>query len=272
MTTGRLLSGRVALVTGASRGVGRGIALGLAEAGALVYVAGRTLHEDPAAPLGGSLAATAAQASELGGVALPVRCDAGDDEEVRALVARVEAEQGRLDVLVNSAWGGYEHFHNGTEFWREQGFWDVPFARWTAMFDRGVRAQYVTSALAAPLLRRTGAGLVVHVSSDAAERDDLGAAYSAAKAASDRLAACMAHDLRASGVCVVSLWPGLVRTEGVLRAAEHFDLTASESPRVVGRCVAGLAGDPDRMAWSGRVQRTDELARRYGLVDPEPLS
>ncbi|NAZ81779.1 SDR family NAD(P)-dependent oxidoreductase [Kineococcus sp. R8] len=267
------LTGRVALVTGASRGVGKGIALGLLEAGATVYVTARTLEPAAAHPLGGSLRQTVAEAERLGaagGRAIAVRCDSRDDDDTRALLARIEADAGRLDVLVTSAWAGYEHFSDGTDHLAERNFWTVPLSRWSAVVDGGARAQYATTVLAAPLLLRAAGALVVHVSSDASTRDDLGAAYSVAKAASDRMAACMAHDLRPHGAAAVSLWPGLVSTEAVLRAAEHFDMTGSESPRAVGRCVAALAADPRRLELSGQVVTTAALRARYAVVDPEP--
>jgi len=150
-----------------------------------------------------------------------------------ALVAR---EQGHLDILVNNVWGGYEHFADGTEFWKEQGFWDAPLSRWDSMFAAGVRAHYVSSVLAVPLMLPRagtigGGGLIVSTSFFAAQRDDMGVAYGVAKAADDRMAALMAHELRPHGIAAVSFYPGIVRTEGVLRAAEHFDLTNSESPQ-----------------------------------------
>lgn len=138
------------------------------------------------------------------------------------------------------------------------------------MIDAGARAQYVTSVLAAPLLIRRPGAMIVQVSAEAAQRDDLGTAYSVAKAASDRMAACMAHDLRSFDATAFSLWPGLVSTESVIRVAEHFDMTTSESPHFVGRCVAALAADPGRMMRSGEVVTTAELRQAYGVVDPSP--
>src|SRR5512133_1482707 len=136
--SGFSLNGKIALVTGASRGVGRGIALSLAEAGATVYITGRTLEAGNAAvDLPGTLPETAAEIERLGGKAVAVPCDHRDDQQVEALFQQIAAEQGRLDVLVNNVWGGYEHFYNGTEFWKETGFWTVPLSRWDAMFQAG---------------------------------------------------------------------------------------------------------------------------------------
>jgi NAD(P)-dependent dehydrogenase (short-subunit alcohol dehydrogenase family) len=145
------LQGKVALVTGASRGVGKGIALGLGEAGATVYITGRTVKEGEAASkMPGTIFQTAEEVIRLGGVGVAVPCDHRDDAQVRALFERIRSEQGRLDILVNNIWAGYEHFTDGTEFWKEKGFWDMPFERWDKMLQAGVRAHFVASALAAP--------------------------------------------------------------------------------------------------------------------------
>ena len=262
------LTGKIAVVTGASRGVGRGIALGLGEAGATVYVSGRTEAEGQGpGGLAGTIHGTAAEVTALGGRGIAVRCDHRDDTQTEVLFARVGREQGRLDILVNNVWGGYEHFADGTEFWKEQGFWDAPLSRWDSMFAAGVRAHYVASVLAVPLMLPQKRGLIVNTSFFAAQKDDAGVAYGVAKSADDRMAALMAHDLRPHGIAAVSLYPGLVRTEGVLRAAEHFDLTNSESPQFLGRAVAALAADPHVLDKSGRWLVAAELAAEYGFTD-----
>jgi len=273
-----VLNEQVALVTGASRGVGKGIALGLGEAGATVYVTGRTEQPGRAAvDLPGTIHETAAAVTQLGGRGIAVRCDHTDDDDVRALFGRIEAEQGGLDILVNNVWGGYEHFNDGTEFWHEKGFWTAPISRWDKSFRAGVRAHYVASVLAAPLIIARGAGLIVNISFFAAQRDDRGVAYAAAKAADDRMAAAMAHELRAHNVTVVTLYPGLVRTEGVLRAGDFFDLSNSESPQFLGRVIAALAADPRRMDKSGQVLVAAAVAQEYGVTDidgkqPRPIT
>lgn len=262
------LEGKVALVTGASRGVGKGVALGLGEAGATVYVTGRTTVEGSCAiDLPGTVLQTANEVSAIGGTGVAIPCDHRDDEQVRAVFAEVRRRSGRLDVLVNNVWGGYEFFWDGTEFWNERGFWTVPLSRWDSMFEAGVRAHYVASVLAAETMVAQRSGLIVHVSAEGAGMDDAGVAYGVAKAATNRMAATMAHDLREHDVAAVSLYPGLVRTESVLKAAEHFDLTHSESPLFVGRTVAALAADPKVMGRTGQVLTTAELARDYGVVD-----
>ena len=271
------LAGKIALVTGASRGVGKGIALGLGEAGATVYITGRTVEEGKsAAKLPGTIQQTAEEVTQQGGKGIAVRCDHTLDSDVLALFTRIQTEQGRLDILVNNVWGGYEHFTDGTEFWKEKGFWTQPLSRWDKMFQAGVRAHYVASALAIPLMLEQQDGLIVNISFSAAKKDDQGVMYGVAKAADDRMAACMAWDLREHRITVVSLYPGLVRTESVLKAAEYFDLSNSESPQFIGRVIAGLAVDPKRMEKSGQVLVAAALAMEYDIQDidgrqPVPL-
>lgn len=264
----KLLSGKVALVTGASRGVGKGIALGLGEAGATVYITGRTVDEGKAAvALSGTIGQTAEEVTRLGGTGIALRCDHTVDAEVEQVFERIKQEQGRLDILVNNVWGGYEHFNDGTEFWKEKEFWTQPISRWDKMFDAGVRAHYVCSVLAAPLMVAQGSGLIVNISFFAAEKDDQGVMYGVAKSADNRMAVTMAHDLRPHHVAAVALYPGLVRTEGVMKAADYFDLSNSESPQFLGRVVAGLAADPNIMEKSGQVLVAAEQAIAYGIRD-----
>jgi NAD(P)-dependent dehydrogenase (short-subunit alcohol dehydrogenase family) len=273
----KLLAGKVALVTGASRGVGKGVAIALAEAGATVYITGRTVEEGKAAvDLPGSIYQTAQEVSEAGGACIPVQCDHANDHEVETLFQRIHREQNRLDILVNNVWGGYEHFNDGTEFWEEKGFWTVPISRWDKCFQTGVRAHYVASIFAAPMMIAQRSGLIVNISSLGAKQNDQGVAYGIAKAASDRMAAIMAHELSEHNVAAVSLYPGIVRTESVLKAGDFFDLSNSESPQFVGRAVIALANDPNLMQKTGRVLVAAELAAEYGFTDidgkqPQPL-
>lgn len=270
------LRGKVALVTGASRGVGKGVALGLGEAGAVVYVTGRTAQPG-AGRLPGSLAETADEVTALGGCGVAVLCDHADDEQVAALYAQIDREQGRLDILVNNVWGGYERMEENGEFTWPRPFWQQPLWRWRAMFDAGVRAHYVASAHAARRMVEQGDGLIANISFWAGQKYMANVLYGLAKVCDDRMAADMAHELRAHNVAAVSLYPGLVRTEGVMENAQYFDMSNSESPQFIGRAVAALAADPQRMEKSGQVLVAAALALEYGFRDidgkqPRPVT
>jgi len=272
------LDGKVALVTGASRGVGKGIALALGEAGATVYITGRTVKEGQnARALPGTIHQTATEVTERGGKGVAIPCDHRNDQDVEALFQRIRAEQNRLDILVNNVWGSYEQYNDVTDFMKKTDFWTVPISQWDAVFQAGVRAHYIASLLATPIMIAQHSGLIVNISFMVAQRDDMGVTESVGKAADDRMAACMAHELREHGVAVVSLYPGgLVRTEWVMKTAKDWgDLTGSESPQFTGRAVAALAADPEIMIKTGKVLTVAELAPEYGFTDidgklPEP--
>ncbi len=272
------LVGKVALVTGASRGIGKGIALSLGEAGATVYITGRTVEEGKsAAGLPGTIHQTADEIMKLGGKCVAIQCDHSVDKEVEAVFKHIHAENKGLDILVNSVWGGYEHLTDGTEFWNEKGFWTEPTSRWDSMFQSGVRAHYISSVLAVPLLMKKENSLIVNLSFFAAQRNDKGVSYGVAKAASDHMVACMAQELKEDRVAAVSLYPGMVRTESVMKGAEYLDLSNSESPQFVGRAVVALASDPDIMKKSGRILIAATLAQEYCFTDingeqPRPLT
>jgi dehydrogenase/reductase SDR family member 1 len=256
------LNGKVAIVTGATRGVARGVALELAEAGAVVYATGRTIDETAFATTGR---------------VIPVPCDHTHDSEVEATFHRIINEQDRLDILVNCVWGGYENMVENGEFTWMRPFWQQPLWRWDAMFTAGVRAYYVASAHAARTMVEQHSGLIVNISFWAAQKYLSNVAYGVSKAATDKLTADMAHELREHNVAVVSLYPGLVRTEKVMEAAAFLDLTNSESPQFIGRAVAALASDPKIMQNSGRVMVAAALAQEYGFTDidgkqPRPLT
>lgn len=272
------LSGKTALVTGATRGIGKGIALHLAKCGAEVYFTGRTeVPYEGAVQLGGSLGETEAAIAAAGGVGHAIKCDHTDDAQTKAAVERVLAQRGKIDILVNCAWGGYEYFNDGTEFWTEQGFWTAPLSRFDKMFDAGVRAHYVTSVCAIPSMIAAGGGLIVNLSVWAAERDDMGVPYGMAKAATNQMTRTMAHDLRDKNISVITIYPGLVRTESVEKADGFFDLSNSESTEFIGMAVAALAADPEVLRKSGTIQVAAQVALDYGYTDldgtqPTPLT
>jgi NAD(P)-dependent dehydrogenase (short-subunit alcohol dehydrogenase family) len=261
-----VLRGKVVVVTGGSRGVGKGIALALGEAGATVYVTGRSHAGGTTEGLAGTVGETAAEITRRGGQGVAVRCDHAADAEVEALFARVEQEQGRLDVLVNNAWGGYEQFD-----WSRFGdpFWEQPMRLWSGMFESGLRAHLAATRLAVPLMLPGRGGLIVHTT--AWDRDKyLGNLfYDVAKAAVNRMAFGMARELQPHHVAVVALAPGFVGTERVLAAFAAAGRAAPdlESPEYSGRAVVALAADADVMAKSGRVLTVGHLAAEYGFTD-----
>ncbi len=186
---------------------------------------------------------------------------------------------GDLDVLVNSSWGGYEQMVENGEFTWGRPFWEQPMHRWQSMMDAGVRSAFVASALAAKSMAARGRGLVVNISFWPAQKYIGNAIYGIAKAATDKLTFDTAHELRRYGVAVVSLYPGLVRTEAVMAAADAgwLDVSNSESPEFLGRVVAALADDPRLMERSGSVQVAAQVAIELGVKDidgrqPVPLN
>jgi dehydrogenase/reductase SDR family protein 1 len=243
----------VALVTGASRGVGRGVAIGLAEAGFHVFATGRSVD-----------------AAVLPSEVTRIRCDHLRDEETAAAFRQI-ANDGGLDVLVNSAWGGYERMVENGNFTWSAPFWEQPSHRWASMLDAGVRAAFIASQHAARVMVTQRRGLIVNISFWAAQKHIGNAIYGISKAATDKMTADMAHELAGHGVAVVSLYPGLVRTEAVLAAAQGgwLDLSNSESPEFIGRVIAGLAADASIMARSGQVLVAADVAMELGVRDVE---
>ena len=252
------LQGKVAVVTGASRGVGRGVAIALGAEGATVVVTGRTLST--AEGVTGSLEQTVADIESRGGKGVAAVCDHAQDEQVRAVFERVEAEQGRCDVLVNNVFAIPSGELFGTPFWKQ------PIAFWDTMHSVGLRSHYVASVFAAPALIRSR-GLVANISSFGGASYQVNVAYGVGKAGVDRLARDMARDFRPHGVCAVSLYPGVVRTERVLAGELPFSTEVSESPEFSGRAIAALYMDETRMDKSGRVYVVAELAEEYGFDD-----
>ncbi len=254
------LAGKVAVVTGASRGVGKGIALSLGEAGATVYVTGRS--RAGSSDLGGSIDETAELVTRRGGRGVAALCDHADDDAVSALFERVKREAGQLDVLVNNAFALPE----GRLFGK---FWELPIPQWDVYAGVGLRSHYVASVHAARIMVPAQKGLIANVSSFAGGTYAVSVAYGVAKAGVDRMAKDMAIELRKRGVAVVSLWPGVVKTERVLAMGDAwpFDVSKGESAEFTGRAVVALASDPAVMEKSGKVHVVADLAETYGFTD-----
>ncbi len=260
------LEGQVAIVTGASRGIGKGIALELGAAGATVYVTARSTTEADH-PLPGTIGATAQEVDAIGGTGIAVALDHRDDDAVEALFDRVLTEHGRIDVLVNNAFIVTDQLTSGLPFW------EADLSNWDDMIDVGTRSAYVASVFAARAMVKAGRGVIVNVSSSGAEEYAWQVAYGVGKCALDRITADTAHELASHGVSVVSVWPGFVRTEridvgaaaGLLPAS--LDLSTSESPRFMGRAVVALVTDPGVARWSGHAVSARELADEFGFTD-----
>jgi dehydrogenase/reductase SDR family protein 1 len=254
------LDGRVAIVTGGTKGVGRGIGREIALRGGRVYVTGRSAPDHQ--PLNEQITA--------------IRCDHRVDAEVESAFNLIVREAGAIDILVNNVWGGYERMVENGDFTWPKPFWEQPLWRWDAMFNAGVRAHYQASQLAVPAMIAQRRGLIVNISFWSAQKHIANVAYGVSKAATDKMTADMATELKPYGLTVVSLYPGLVRTEKVMEAAQYLDLSNSESPEFIGRAIAALAADPDVLRYTGKVLVAAALAREYGFTDidgktPRPL-
>ena len=287
------LKGKVALVTGATRGIGKGIAIGLGEAGATVYITGRTLTNNRSSEFGvqrsefgdiindnisGTLLETQAAVNEAGGNCIAVQVDHGDDEKVRLLFERIKNEQnGQLDILVNNVFSGVKALSNayGKPFWKHDP------SLWDSINNVGLRSHYVASIFAARLMSKHQQGLIFTISSWGGLSYIFGAAYGVGKAACDRLAADMAVELKADNITSISLWPGIVGTEQMLtfvpqinerdnsksEKANFGDYYNWETPLFTGRVIAALAAEKNTIKSTGKVQIIAELAKRYKIVD-----
>ncbi len=273
------LAGKLGLVTGASRGIGKGIALALAKEGMKVVVTARTMERNAdETGLPGSLAETQAEIEAAGGTCVAMPCDHTDDVAVERVFSEIAGSGDKLDLLVNNAWGGYETMYapSGEYVWARK-FWEQPISQWDRMFGAGVRAAWVASHHAARLMTAQRSGLIVNLSYWAAKAYSGNTCYGVSKAATDRLTTDCAYELKDFGVAVVSLYPGLVRTERVMFAADYLDLSNSESPEFQGRVITGLLADVDPMSYSGQTIVSARLAEDLGIVDidgrhPRPLT
>ena len=255
------LHGTIAVVTGGTKGVGRGIGRELARHGARVFVTGRSASDQ----------------ERLDEQITGIRCDHREPIQVEAAFTQILREANTIDVLVNSVWGGYESMVEDGEFTWPKPFWEQPLWRWDAMFSAGVRAHYQASQLAAPAMIGRRRGLIVNISTWAAQKHIGNVAYGVSKAATDKMTADMATELKPHGVTVVSLYPGLVRTERVMEAAQWLDLSNSESPEFIGRAVAAIAADANVLRHTGKVLVAAGLAKEYSFTDidgtsPRPLT
>jgi NAD(P)-dependent dehydrogenase (short-subunit alcohol dehydrogenase family) len=259
MTESGLLANKIAVVTGSSRGIGRGTAVALAEQGATVYITGRSTGQGEL-----TIDTTARLVDSAGGAGVAVQTDHGDDQQIAALFERVGADHGKLDILVNNvykipdppAWGG--------------GFWDHPISIWDDQVGIGLRAHYVASWYAAPLLFAAGpGGFICNVSSPGGQSYHFSSSYGAGKAGLDRLGADMAIELEPKGVAVCTLYPGSVSTEFIQEwsGKRGTDLDDAQTPLAVGRTVAALATAPDLMRRSGTIQWVEDLAEEFDILD-----
>ncbi|MGR6322370.1 SDR family oxidoreductase [Micromonospora soli] len=272
------LTGKIALVAGATRGAGRQIAVQLGAAGATVYATGRSTRQGRSEmDRPETIEETAELVTAAGGTGIAVAVDHLDPDQVRRLVERIDAEQGRLDVLVNDVWGG-----DPLTTW-EKPVWEQPLDAGFHLLRLAVDTHIITSHFALPLLIRNPGGLVVEIGDGTKEYNDatyrLSVFYDLAKVSVNRLAFSQAHELAPHGGTAVALTPGWLRSEAML---EHFGVTEanwrdgaakdphfvmSETPAFVGRAVAALAADPDRARWTGKSVDSGGLAQVYGFTD-----
>ncbi|XP_022339592.2 dehydrogenase/reductase SDR family member 1-like [Crassostrea virginica] len=265
------LTGKVCIVTGASRGIGRGIALQLGAAGATIYITGRKLKASQGESEVGTLTATATEVESRGGKCIPVQCDHSKDEDVAALFERVKAEQnGQLDILVNNAYAAVQAISN----YMGKPFWEQPLSMWDTVNNVGLRNHYICTIHAAKLMVPRKTGLIVNISSAGGLAYLFNVPYGIGKEACDRMAADCAVELRKHNVAHVSIWPGPVMTEHVDQVlktsnnAKQIQLfEGAESVEFAGKCIVSLAKDPNLMSKSGKVLMTPELGREYDLKD-----
>lgn len=260
------LRGKVAVVTGGSRGIGKGIAEGLGECGATVYVTGRS-ESDPEDPAPLTVQATAANVTALGGQGIACRVDHNNDAEVKALFDQVESDQGRLDILVNNV------YQIPTPPALSGGFWEHPVSVWDDQCGVGLRGYYVASVYGAPLMVRQRSGLIVNISSRGGLGYVFSASYGVGKAGVNRMAEDMAIELKEYNCAALSLSPSKVKTEFILEMVEQgkmqLDPDTAQSVRLSGRCIATLAADPNIMGLSGGLYTVTDIAERYSVIDPD---
>jgi dehydrogenase/reductase SDR family protein 1 len=261
------LKDRVAVVTGGSRGVGKGIATCLGEAGATVYVTGRT-HVPGGSIFPGSIAETAEEVTRRGGRGIAVQCDHADDEAVRKVFERVYNDEKDIDILVNNVFAAPDRMPVNVPFW------ELPDDLWDGLLRVGLRSHYVASRCVAPRMAQRGKGLIVCTSSGGSVRYTFNVPFGVQKAGVDKLAKDMAHDLRPFNVACVVIWPGFIKSEKFLAQPDRMPpamakriMEHGETAEFAGRAVVGLAADPAIMEKSGKLHLVAELAQEYGFTD-----
>ena len=285
MISGKL-TGKVCLVTGATRGIGKGIALQLAENGGKVYITGRTLDSAPDAQLGGSLRETADEINARGGFCVAVQCDHTNDEDIERLFQMIKDENnGQLDILVNTAFSGINYVLSNVKV----PFWEQPISGWDTVNRVGLRDHYICASYAAKLMVPRRRGLIVNISSDGGLIYTFGALYGIGREACDRMAVDCGYELKKHNVAFVSLWPGYVPTETVgtftpgvsdtktsresnINMQNVTEFKRGESAEFPGQCIVELAVDRNLMKKSGKVLFTYDLSREYRLQDKEGFS
>ncbi|XP_002735083.2 dehydrogenase/reductase SDR family member 1-like [Saccoglossus kowalevskii] len=271
---GQPLQGKVCVVTGASRGIGKGIALQLGEAGATVYITGRTMMSSESTNHRGSLQDTAREVEERGGTCIPVKCDHTDDKQVEELFDKIKKEQnGRLDLLVNNAYAGVECIFSQLD----KGFWELPLSMWDIANNAGLRGYYIAAALAARMMVPAKQGLIINISSYAGAMYFFNAAYGIGKAGCDKMAFDCGQELKKHNVAYVSIWPGPARTELIkdflLKDPFEKDVVMSngfsraESTEFAGKAVVHLMQDTNIMNKTGLILTTADLSSEYGFFD-----
>ena len=271
------LKGKIALVTGATRGIGKGIAIGLGEAGATVYITGRSLDSASAADgMSGSLQETKLAVEEAGGQCIPMQVDHSDDEQIKQLFEHIQQEQqGQLDLLVNNVFSGVQAVRDA----HGKPFWQSEPSLWDRINHVGLRSHYIASIFAARIMAKHQQGLICTISSWGSMSYIFGTAYGVGKTACDRLAADMAVELQPDNIASISLWPGIVGTEHITNFAKDLEGSDAsgtfadgynwETPLLTGRVIAALAAEPKIMSYTGKVAIVAELAEKYHLVDQD---
>jgi NAD(P)-dependent dehydrogenase (short-subunit alcohol dehydrogenase family) len=273
----KTLRGQIGLVTGASRGAGRGIAAELGAAGATVYVTGRSVAGVATTDnVPGTIDDTAREVTARGGKGIPIRCDHTSDAEVEALFARITADHGRLDLLVNNVWGGYENSEcKPLPF---VPFWQQSLHQWDGMFTAGLRAHITAARLAVPLMLPQRRGLIASTTANLGALPYLpNLFYDLSKSAVSRLAWAMAQELKEHGIASAAVAPGFMRTERVTEAFRRAGALAAldgpggpkETPVYLGRAIVALASDPQVLEKSGQLLEVGTLAREYGFTDAD---